>query len=183
MPYAQSLLHPLFPAVPSSSMNSQREPLAASANLLFYMMPQLGMWQAHECFGTANMQAPEGMLHAYLLAYLSVLFVSSKSASQLEIQLISTVSAFPPKLSCSSRVSLESLGSYIHNNSSPKPKPAPEPITSKIGPCLKACKPHVSYIRVRGQHPCELTVADCLHASKPRICAGPCPARYLIACC
>jgi hypothetical protein len=35
MPYAQSLLHPLFPAVPSSSMNSQREPLVASANLLF----------------------------------------------------------------------------------------------------------------------------------------------------
>jgi hypothetical protein len=35
MPYAQSLVHPLFPAVPSSSMNSQREPLVASANLLF----------------------------------------------------------------------------------------------------------------------------------------------------
>jgi len=47
--------------------------------------------------------------HADLLAYFRVLLVSSKSASQLEMQLISTVSAFPPKLSCRSRVNLESL--------------------------------------------------------------------------
>lgn len=44
-----------------------------------------------------------------LLAYLSVLLVSSKSASHEDMQEISTVRALPPKLSCSSRVSLESL--------------------------------------------------------------------------
>jgi 3-methyladenine DNA glycosylase AlkC len=44
-----------------------------------------------------------------LLAYLSVELVSSKSASQEEMHEMSTVSALPPRLSCSSRVSLESL--------------------------------------------------------------------------
>jgi hypothetical protein len=42
-------------------------------------------------------------------AYLSVELVSSKSASQEEMHEMSTVSALPPRLSCSSRVSLESL--------------------------------------------------------------------------
>lgn len=44
-----------------------------------------------------------------LLAYFRVLFVSSKSASQEDMQLMRMVSALPPRLSCSNLVNLESL--------------------------------------------------------------------------
>jgi hypothetical protein len=39
------------------------------------------------------------LMRQALLAYFKVLFVSSKSASQLDMQLISTVKALPPRLS------------------------------------------------------------------------------------
>lgn len=79
-----------------------------------HMLPVCGVFagsNGRRSSSSSNCLFCKGMfliLHARF-AYLRVLFVSSKSASQDEIQLIKMVRAVPPKLSCSSLVSLESL--------------------------------------------------------------------------
>jgi hypothetical protein len=64
--------------------------------------------------GRQHQQGADTQRTAYLLAYLSVLIVSSKFQSAGPTLATITVLVLPPKLSCRSRVSLESL--RIHDN-------------------------------------------------------------------